>query len=100
MAGPSAAAAPATPPHTANALARAGPWKVVDSVASDAGNSSAAPIPSTNASPSTSIWVLVATDARNEPTAKRTAPVIKALRTPKRSPMRPPMISRLPRVSA
>ncbi len=97
--GPNAAEAPATPPQRANALALAGPWKVVDSVASEAGSSSDAPTPSINASPVASIAVLVARDASNEPLAKSNVPATKVRRTPKRSPMRPPMMSKLPRIS-
>ena len=51
------------------------------------------------ASPKTSVGTELATDARSEPTPNSAAPTMNMRRGPKRSPSRPPMISRLANVS-
>ena len=97
--GPSATAAPAVAPQTANAVARSWPWNVDERMPSVAGIISDAPMPSMIASPKISTGTDWASDASSEPTPNSAAPMMNIRRAPKRSASRPPMISRLANVS-
>ena len=97
--GPIAVDAPATPPHTPNAIARSRPRNLETSSDAVAGIMSAAPMPSMIDSPTMSMGTLVEIDAMKEPTPKSTAPNMNMRLRPNRSPRRPPVIVSAARVS-
>ena len=97
---PIAAPPPAIAPKMPNALARSGgSVKVVVSSDSAAGASSAPKTPC-SARAATSSSKLWAAPPSAEATAKPSRPAMKVRLRPKRSPMRPPSSSRLPKASA
>ena len=80
--GPNATAAPAAAPQAAKALARSRPVKVLDKIARVDGVISAAPMPSTIASPRINIPTEFDTDASNEPSPNSEVPMMNRRRWP------------------
>ncbi len=97
--GPKAVATPATAPHTAKALARSDPSKVLERMARVAGSISDAPMPSITASPTSNVPTEVASDATSDPMPKSADPMMNMRRAPYTSPRRPPMMRNVANVN-
>src|SRR5215207_8941364 len=98
--GPSAAPAPTVAPQAPKAVARSRPWNVVEMIDNVVGSISEAPMPSMIASPTIRLGMSHESAASNEPAPNSAAPMMKIRRWPNTSASRPPMMSRLAKVSA
>ena len=99
MIGPKATAAPKLDAHAAKAVARTGPWNVLEMIEIVAGSINDAPMPSISASPRTSTGTVLAIEAMNEPAPNRAAPTMNMRRAPKMSAKRPPITRNVANVS-